>query len=97
MNRKLQAQSDVRHLNFPGVRRTLPAHEFRSLRSLAGARTHSLADAQALACALPNRGARETFWLAASVASLASLAEFASPAVTGRRVSFIIRRRMPWT
>src|ERR1039457_191239 len=66
MNRKLQERSDVRHLNFPDVWRTLPAHEFRTLRSLASARTHPLADAQAFECALRNRDARETFWMSAA-------------------------------
>src|ERR1022692_4736403 len=63
MNMKLQEQSDVRHLNFPAVRRPLPTHEFRTLRSFASTRTHLLADAQAFECVLWNRDASETFWM----------------------------------
>ena len=66
MNSGIQAQLEVMDLNCLAVRRTLPAHEFRPLRSLANARTHSLADAQTLVGALRNRDARETFWLSAA-------------------------------
>ena len=66
MNRKLQRQLDVRHLNIPAVRRTLPAYEFRPLRFLVGVRTHSLVNAQAFECALRNRDACEIFWFSSA-------------------------------